>query len=110
MQRELIRLATTDPLTGARNRRAFFEIAEEACARAAAGGTLSAIMLDIDHFKRINDAYGHDVGDDVICAVAREAANECGIVARLGGGEVALLLRGRGFFAAAAIAGRSNRA
>src|SRR5262245_8615174 len=54
MQNELIRLATTDPLTGAFNRRAFFERAVDLCARAEAGATLSAVMFDIDHFKRIN--------------------------------------------------------
>jgi two-component system cell cycle response regulator len=92
MQRELVRLATTDPLTGLFNRRAFFEKAQEVYARAQAGGALSAIMLDADHFKRINDLYGHDVGDDVLRAVAREAASENMIVGRLGGEEFAILV------------------
>src|SRR6266705_2073703 len=70
MQRELLRLATTDPLTGLLNRRAFFEQASEACARAAARGAL--------------------------CAVAAEAAAESAIVGRLGGEEFAILLDGRG--------------
>src|SRR5438128_10593894 len=52
MQRELLRLATTDPLTDVFNRRAFFERAGGICARAEAGGALSAIGFDIDHFKR----------------------------------------------------------
>ncbi|HYS47944.1 MAG TPA: diguanylate cyclase [Xanthobacteraceae bacterium] len=95
MQRELLRLATTDPLTDVFNRRAFFERAAEVCARAEAGGALSAIVFDIDHFKRINDIYGHDVGDKAIRAVAGEAAAEDGIVGRLGGEEFALLLEGR---------------
>jgi two-component system, cell cycle response regulator len=94
MQHELIRLATTDPLTGALNRRAFFEQAREACARAEAGGTLSAILFDIDHFKRVNDLYGHDVGDKAISAVAREAMNETALVGRLGGEEFAALVDG----------------
>src|SRR5262249_56402924 len=55
MQRELIRLATTDPLTGVLNRRAFFERAQQMCERMEAGRTVSAIMMDIDHFNRIND-------------------------------------------------------
>src|SRR6266705_3820026 len=95
MQRELLRLATTDPLTDVFNRRAFFERAAEVCARAEAGGALSAIVFDIDHFKRINDIYGHDVGDKAIRAVAGEAAAEDGIVGRLGGEEFAILLEGR---------------
>ncbi len=57
MQRKLFKLAMTDPLTGALNRRAFFEKAQEACARTEAGGVLSAILFDIDHFKYINDDY-----------------------------------------------------
>jgi PleD family two-component response regulator len=80
MQRELIRLATTDSLTGLLNRRAFFEGALEASQRAAEGGALCAVMFDIDHFKRINDTHGHDVGDEVICGVTRAATIECAIV------------------------------
>jgi two-component system cell cycle response regulator len=78
MQQELIRLATTDPLTGVRNRRAFFERAEQACLRATNGAPLSAIMFDIDHFKKINDAHGHAVGNVIF--------------GRLGGEEFAILL------------------
>src|ERR1700752_677681 len=60
MQRELIRLATLDPLPGLCNRRGFFEQATEACARVAEpAGSLSAIVLDVDNFKHINDSYGH---------------------------------------------------
>ena len=92
MQRELVRLATTDSLTGMYNRRAFFENAAELCSRAQSGYALSAIMIDIDHFKKINDAHGHDVGDDAICAVAREAMLERAIIGRLGGEEFAMLL------------------
>jgi two-component system cell cycle response regulator len=95
MQRELIRLATTDALTGVCTRRAFFGKAEELSARAMAGEALSAVMLDIDHFKGINDLHGHDVGDEAIMAVAREAMNEDVVVGRLGGEEFALLLQGR---------------
>ena len=74
MQRELIRLATIDPLTGLSNRRGFFEQATEACARVAPpDGSLSAIILDIDNFKHINDSYGHETGDEAICCCARAA-------------------------------------
>ncbi len=92
MHRELIRLATVDPLTGALNRRAFFERAAEALNKCDA---LSAIMLDIDHFKRINDVYGHDVGDEAIREVAHAAASADAILGRLGGEEFALVLAGR---------------
>jgi two-component system, cell cycle response regulator len=95
MQRELIRLATIDSLTGVFNRRAFFEKAKEMCARAAGGIPLAAIMLDIDHFKQINDRYGHGVGDEAISIVAREAMVESSAVGRLGGEEFAVLLEGR---------------
>ena len=92
MQNELIRLATTDPLTGVHNRRAFFERAEQACLRAANGAALSAIMLDVDHFKRINDTYGHDVGDEALRGMTRAAAIGDAVVGRLGGEEFAILL------------------
>jgi diguanylate cyclase (GGDEF)-like protein len=96
MQRELLRLATTDPLTGMLNRRAFFVQAEEACERADGGFTLSAVMFDIDHFKRVNDTHGHDVGDAAIRGIAREAAATGKfILGRLGGEEFAFLLEGR---------------
>jgi diguanylate cyclase (GGDEF)-like protein len=97
MQRELFQLASTDPLTGILNRRAFFVQAEEACARADAGGVLSAGMFDIDHFKRVNDRHGHDVGDAAIRGITREAAATGGaILGRLGGEEFAFLLEGKG--------------
>lgn len=106
MQQELVRLATTDSLTGVLNRRAFFERAPKACSRAQAGAPLSAILFDIDHFKRVNDLYGHDVGDRAICAVAQEAAAESATVGRMGGEEFAILLEGRGLNDALAAAER----
>ncbi len=105
MQRDLIALATTDPLTGVLNRRAFFERAQKACARAAAGA-LSAIMFDVDHFKRINDGYGHDVGDQALRGISREVAGNCRLVGRLGGEEFAIVLEGAGMPAAAEVAER----
>jgi two-component system, cell cycle response regulator len=106
MQQELVRLATTDSLTGVLNRRAFFERAREACSHAAAGTPLSAILFDIDHFKRVNDLYGHDVGDRALCAVAHEAAGENPFVGRMGGEEFAMLLEGQGRDDALALAER----
>jgi diguanylate cyclase (GGDEF)-like protein len=105
MQNELIRLATTDPLTGLLNRRAFFERAEECCALARDGSPLSGVMLDIDHFKKINDSFGHDVGDQAIREVARAVvAAKDAIVGRLGGEEFVMLFPGRELDAAANIA------
>lgn len=106
MQSELIWLATTDSLTGTFNRRAFFDKAKEFCARAEAGEPFSAIMVDVDHFKSINDAHGHKVGDEAICAVAQTLSAERGVVGRLGGEEFALLMRGRGMAEALEVAER----
>jgi two-component system, cell cycle response regulator len=94
MQAELIRLATTDSLTGVGTRRAFFARAATACAQAKQGGALSAVMFDIDHFKGVNDTHGHDMGDEVIRGVAQAAAKTSDIVGRLGGEEFALLVEG----------------
>ncbi|QGY03875.1 diguanylate cyclase [Methylobacterium mesophilicum SR1.6/6] len=93
MQEELIRLAETDPLTGSYNRRAFFNRARQAAEQHRRPGGISAILLDIDHFKRINDEHGHDVGDVAIKAVADLIAED-GIAGRLGGEEFAVVLPG----------------
>ena len=106
MQRELVRLALIDPLTGLSNRRAFFERAVEACARCAQGGALTAIMFDIDHFKRINDLYGHDVGDQAIASVANVAGRQGALAGRLGGEEFAILIEGGRLDAGVALAER----
>ena len=92
MQRELFRLATTDSLTGLLNRRAFFERAEAASVRCAPTSDLCAIILDIDHFKSINDQYGHDMGDRVLKAVATQVLSGKGTVGRLGGEEFVILV------------------
>src|SRR5271154_5230110 len=95
MQRELHRHATTDSLTGVLNRRAFFANAQEICARASGGSVLSAVMLDIDHFKRINDTYGHGGGDEALRTLARKLQKDYSILGRLGGEEFAILLEGK---------------
>ena len=92
MQRELIRLATIDPLTGMFNRRAFFDNAEALCARADAGYALSAIMMDVDHFKAVNDVYGHAVGDEALRTVAQQLTSGRAMAGRLGGEEFAMLI------------------
>jgi diguanylate cyclase (GGDEF)-like protein len=90
LQRQLVEQASTDYLTGALNRRAFLATMEEKRRELDASDDLSVCLLDIDHFKSINDSYGHDVGDEVIKAVARIASEEAPIVARLGGEEYAI--------------------
>ena len=96
MQREVLRLTITDPLTGLCNRRGFFEQATEACARVVPpDGSLSAIILDIDNFKHINDSYGHETGDEAIRACAATARISEALTGRLGGDEFALLLEDR---------------
>ena len=94
MKQQLIQHATTDSLTGLLNRRAFFDVAEEMRQASEAGTPLSAIMFDMDHFKRINDTYGHDVGDQVLVAVAAQARSADGKAGRLGGEEFCILVNG----------------
>jgi len=90
----LNRLAETDPLTGLYNRRAF-EAKVPAMRTGSAPLPTGLIICDIDHFKRVNDTYGHDVGDTVLKTVAqllRNVAGESAICARLGGEEFCILL------------------
>ncbi|MBV9829724.1 MAG: sensor domain-containing diguanylate cyclase [Alphaproteobacteria bacterium] len=93
---ELRRLTTTDQLTGTLNRYAFFERAaaeEMRCRRH--GEWMSAIMIDADHFKRVNDVHGHAVGDRVLKSLATVCQGELrgnDVIARLGGEEFAVLL------------------
>ncbi|WP_454917862.1 diguanylate cyclase [Xanthobacter sediminis] len=91
-RRELIRLATVDPLTELLNRRAFFERAQAICAGAGTARPVSLVMFDIDHFKKINDSKGHDAGDCVLRAVSALVRSGPGHAARLGGEEFVVLL------------------
>ncbi|WP_305806419.1 ligand-binding sensor domain-containing diguanylate cyclase [Stenotrophomonas sp. YIM B06876] len=90
------RQAREDGLTGLPNRRAFDETLAREVARARRGGhALCLMILDIDHFKRVNDNWSHSVGDDVLCEVGqllRQACRESDLPARLGGEEFALVL------------------
>jgi diguanylate cyclase (GGDEF)-like protein/PAS domain S-box-containing protein len=92
----LLKLATTDPLTGLYNRRHYFELAEQEVARSKRyGHPLACIMFDIDYFKRINDSYGHLFGDRVLKAMVwrcRETIRQVDIFARYGGDEYIILL------------------
>ena len=108
--RELERLAKTDPMTGLANRRALVERLEHEFERARREGTpLTCIMTDIDHFKRVNDTYGHAAGDEVIRAVAGVLSSACrryDTAGRYGGEEFVLVLPGLGAREAAEIAER----
>ena len=92
----LAALAATDGLTGLLNHRAFHErLAEEFMRACRYSQPLSVLMLDLDHFKTINDTRGHLAGDDALRALAgvlREAARETDILARFGGEEFLLIL------------------
>ncbi|MGO9028324.1 MAG: diguanylate cyclase [Acidimicrobiales bacterium] len=107
------RLAVTDELSGLDNRRSFFDQATAMLAEARHHRQpLSAIMVDIDHFKDVNDTHGHATGDDVIQAVAERlaaVARAGDLVARYGGEEFALLIAGSADHAVA-IAERLRRA
>jgi diguanylate cyclase (GGDEF)-like protein/PAS domain S-box-containing protein len=96
MERELEHRAHTDALTGLSNRHHFYETAQHEYVRARRYSTpLSALMLDIDHFKKINDNYGHHAGDTVLqklSEVCRNTLRENDLIGRLGGEEFAILL------------------
>ncbi len=102
MRGELQQLAHTDVLTALPNRRAFFEHAERMLAApSVTAEPVAALMIDVDHFKAINDSHGHGAGDDVLRAVAtaiRDAVADAGptdwTVARIGGEEFAVLAEG----------------
>jgi diguanylate cyclase len=86
-------LALSDPLTGLLNRRGFEQQRQRLCGVSALGFTI--LVIDIDHFKAINDAHGHLLGDRVIVSVAnvlRSCVGERGPIARMGGEEFAVLL------------------
>jgi diguanylate cyclase (GGDEF)-like protein len=88
--------ASTDPLTGLLNRRAFLESALRLCARQGERGQpVTMLMLDLDHFKSINDRFGHAIGDEVLrvfANVARSNMRGSDLVGRLGGEEFAVIV------------------
>lgn len=94
--RDLEQLANHDPLTGCKNRRSFFDNFHTLWLAAKRYEMpISAIMVDIDHFKSINDTYGHSVGDDVLRVVAsalQSPLRESDILCRYGGEEFAVVL------------------
>jgi diguanylate cyclase (GGDEF)-like protein len=103
--------AARDPLTGVANRRTFDEAMAREWERAQrATAPLSLLLVDIDHFKRHNDEYGHQAGDEclkrVAAVLAAQARRQGDLVARYGGEEFAVLLPETGPEAAAAVAER----
>jgi len=93
---ELAVQASQDPLTGLKNRRRFEEDLRAELARSHRYGVAGALlMLDLDHFKRVNDTLGHPAGDRVLAemaAVLRARARETDVLARIGGDEFAIVL------------------
>lgn len=91
-------LAERDPLTGVYNRRKFEEIFQIELERGKRyGGEFSIALLDIDHFKRVNDTYGHDVGDEVLVELVKRVGGvlrKVDVLARFGGEEFVVLFRG----------------
>lgn len=96
LQKQLVELSQTDPLTSLRNRRAFDERLKDAFEQARRyERPLSLAIVDVDHFKSINDSYGHDAGDAVLRGVAALIAGgtrQVDFAARVGGEEFAILL------------------
>ena len=93
----LLAASQSDPLTGLANRRVFDDTLDKACAAAANGVAFGLLMLDLDHFKQVNDEFGHEVGDKLLKEVATrlsQAVRSKDLVARLGGDEFAVIAAG----------------
>jgi diguanylate cyclase (GGDEF)-like protein len=106
-------LGLIDPLTGVNNRR-FFEqrLIEEVSSVIRANAEISCLFIDIDHFKKVNDNYGHQAGDEILRGVAqiiRELVRSTDVVARYGGEEFIVLLSHKGRQKAAEIAERIRK-
>lgn len=106
----LEQMASTDPLTRVYNRRVFLDWCEKELSRAQRANTsFSILMLDLDHFKTINDSFGHHAGDEMLCAVVEEIQDSVrgiDILGRWGGEEFTVLLPGASLGAAFVVAQR----
>lgn len=95
VREELARQATTDGLTGLANKRSFDERLAQLVAEAERGRSFAVVLIDVDHFKNVNDTHGHPVGDRVLVAIAkalRSRLRKTDFVARVGGEEMCALL------------------
>ena len=93
-EQQLAHMARHDPLTGLSNRAAFREAADRESARRLPGNSVAVLCLDLDHFKHVNDTFGHATGDALLCAVAsrlRGAIRASDMAIRLGGDEFAIV-------------------
>jgi diguanylate cyclase (GGDEF)-like protein len=107
---QIYRIATTDPLSRTLNRRALFERAQMEIDRSRRyNGELALLMLDIDHFKQVNDRFGHLIGDQVIAALGdlcRSSLRSSDLLGRVGGEEFVILLPDTDLTAATLVAER----
>ncbi len=110
LARDLNELARTDPLTGLANRRAFSEVAEAELGRCRRFGvSATVLMIDVDHFKMINDIHGHEAGDRVLASLAtvlKTMARTTDFPSRFGGEEFVVLLVGTDLSGASEMAER----
>jgi diguanylate cyclase (GGDEF)-like protein len=113
LHRQLFEQALTDPLTGLPNRRAWDErLAPQLAAAEESAGPWCIAVLDLDHFKQVNDRYGHATGDAVLREVGRllrESLRQGDLMARLGGDEFAIAFRSPSHAAAVQIVDRVRR-
>lgn len=111
---QLEHLASTDPLTGAANRREFMQRAEQEIARVLRNqNDLCLLSMDLDHFKKVNDEHGHQIGDEVLKSVIRVCEHVLrpgDLLGRIGGEEFAVLLPETGFSEAFSVAERLRSA
>lgn len=114
LQDELVRIANVDPLTGALNRRAFLaSLAKEQGRAARYKSGLSVLLFDLDRFKSVNDTYGHDIGDEVICRFSKRVQafmRDIDVFGRWGGEEFIAALPHSDLRGARAVAERIREA